>query len=183
MHSSAYAFGISALSLDEVAGKSVVEAGAYDVNGSVRPYIESLGPASYTGIDMRPGPRVDMVMGAADIPAKLGENCADIVASFEMLEHAEDWRAAVRGMILALNPGGLLIITTRSVGFPKHDHPGDFWRYSLSDMRQIATEADLDILKLENDWEAPGVFLKARKPEDWLIPALDWPDVTLAAIE
>ena len=180
MHSSAYAFATSALTREEVEGRTVAETGAFNVNGSVRGYIHSLGPASYTGIDIRPGDCVDHVADAADLP-KFGT--FDIVISTEMLEHAEDWRAAVRGMILALNPGGLLIITTRSVGFPKHDHPGDFWRYSLSDMRQIAIEADLDILKLENDWEAPGVFLKARKPEDWLIPALDWPDITLAAIE
>ena len=179
MHSSAYAFAVSALSGEEVAGRTVAEAGAFNVNGTVRGYVENLGPASYTGIDIRLGPCVDYIAGAADLPSF---GTFDIVISTEMLEHAEDWRAAVRGLVLALNPGGLLVITTRSEGFPKHDHPGDYWRYSLDDMRQIADEAGLAIVRLETDWEAPGVFLTARKPEDWDAPALDWPDVSLAAI-
>ena len=182
MHSSAYGFAISALSAEEVEDRSVAETGAFNVNGSVRPYILSLGPKSYTGTAIRAGDCVDHVADAADLP-KFGT--FDIVVSTEMLEHAEDWRAAVRGMILALNPGGLLVITTRSVGFPKHDHPGDYWRYSLDDMNKIASEAGLEIIRLENDWEAPGVFLKARKPEDWdaALAPLDWPDVSLTAIE
>jgi len=26
---------------------------------------------------------------------------------------------------------------------------------------------DFEIIKLERDWEGPGVFLKARRPSDW----------------
>src|SRR6266487_4154318 len=137
MHASVLDWVPKALTADEVTGKLVVEVGSYDVNGSARPYIESLAPASYIGIDMQPGPRVDMVMDAADIPAGLGKNCADIVASFEMLEHAEDWQAAAAGMIRALVPGGLLVLTTRSEGFPYHGYPGDHWRFSAGAMGEI----------------------------------------------
>ena len=45
-------FARAALTESDVRGRSVLEIGALDVNGSVRPVVESLHPASYTGIDI-----------------------------------------------------------------------------------------------------------------------------------
>src|SRR6266567_3412329 len=99
MHPSAYAWASTALTAAEVKGAHVIEAGAYDVNGSVRPAVEALGPASYTGTDMQPGPGVDVVWDAADLPGDGGKGGrfggVGIVISTEMLEHAEDWQAAM----------------------------------------------------------------------------------------
>jgi SAM-dependent methyltransferase len=169
VHPSAYAFGIRALTPEQVKGKRVVEVGAYDYNGSVRPHLESLGPGSYTGTDMQPGPRVDLVCPAEKLPDVLGENCADIVASFEMLEHAEDWRGAVGGIARVLAPGGVLLLTARGPGFPYHPHPGDFHRFTVEHMDAIAEACGLEVLRLEPDPDpaSPGVFLLARKPQDW----------------
>lgn len=172
MHPSAYTFACSALTAADVEGRDVIEAGAVDVNGSVRPHVESLGPASYTGVDIAPGLRVDVVMDAADIPAKLPP--AGVVISTEMLEHVRDWQAAMRGLIGALDDGGLLVITTRSDGFGYHPYPEDNWRYSVEAMRGIITAAGLQIIRLEADIpSAPGVFCSARKPAGWQWP----PDV------
>jgi SAM-dependent methyltransferase len=126
-------------------------------------------PQSYLGTDAQPGPGVDMVCPAQDLPEALGEDAADVVISTEMLEHAEDWRAAVVGMMRILAPGGVLLLTTRSKGFPFHPHPGDFWRYSLRQMAAIAAACGLDVIRLEldPDPESPGVFLLARKPAGW----------------
>jgi len=182
MHPSAYAWASSALSADEVKGAHVIEAGAYDVNGSVRGAVEALGPASYTGTDMQPGPGVDVVWDAADLAGcpgsgKRGDEAAGfgafgIIISTEMLEHAEDWQAAAAGMIRALTPGGLLVLTTRSEGFPYHGYPGDHWRFSVEAMGQIMTAAGMDVLDLQADPDpaSPGVFVKARKPEAWTQP-------------
>ena len=81
-----------------------------------------------------------------------------------MLEHAEDWQAALRGMIGAVAPGGVLVLTCPSAGFPYHEHPGDYWRFSVEAMRQIVTAAGLEVLVLEADPGSPGICLKARKP-------------------
>jgi SAM-dependent methyltransferase len=182
MHPSAMAFAVSALAADDVAGKVVLEAGAYDVNGSVRPHVESLGPKSYLGTDPRSGPGVDLLCAAEDFPALLAaltdgaplKQGADVVISTEMLEHAADWQAAMRGMISALAPGGLLVLTTRSEGFPLHGYPDDHWRFSVDAMGAIVRAAGLDIERLEADPDpaSPGVFVKARKPPGW-----SWPDV------
>ncbi len=173
MHASAMAWATAALTVGDVKGAHVVEAGAYDVNGSVRGHVEALGPASYTGTDMRSGPGVDVVCDAADLPAQLGLPGADVIVSTEMLEHAENWQAALTGMLAVLLPGGLLILTTRSEGFPLHGYPDDHWRFSADAMGEIMKAAGMDILDLRPDPDpaSPGVFVSARKPDGWTWPA------------
>ena len=170
MHPSAMAFACSALTAGDVAGKRVLEAGSFDVNGSVRPHVTGLGPLSYVGTDMRPGPGVDVVADAAILPGALGQ--ADVVVSTEMLEHAADWQAAMRGLISSVAAGGILVITTRSAGFPLHGYPDDHWRYSVEAMGAILKGAGLDTERLEPDPDpaSPGVFAKARKPAGWAWP-------------
>jgi SAM-dependent methyltransferase len=169
LHPSAYIFASRALTEADVKGKRLVEVGAHDYNGSVRGVYEAMGPASYTGTDMEPGPGVDLVCPAEKLPEVLGEDSADVLISTEMLEHAEDWRSAVAGMARVLAPGGLLLLTTRSPGFPYHPHPVDCWRFSVEHMDGIAEACSLDVLRLEPDpdWNCPGVFLLARKPDGW----------------
>jgi len=124
------------------------------------------------GTDMRPGPGVDVVCAAEHLSRT---QCAyGVVISTEMLEHASDWQAAMRGMINALGPGGLLVLTTRSEGFPLHGYPDDHWRFSVEAMDAIVKAARLDVERLEADPDpaSPGVFVKARKPFGW-----SWPDV------
>jgi SAM-dependent methyltransferase len=170
MHPSAYAFATTALTRDEVEGKSVIEAGAYDVNGSAREAIEALGPHSYIGTDMQPGPGVDVVCPAEGLHlqfSQMGDDgTADVVISTEMLEHAEDWAAAMAGMIRVLKPGGLLVLTTRGPGFPRHGYPDDYWRFTPDIMRAILGAAGLETVYCEPDPDpaSPGVFVKARKP-------------------
>ena len=178
MHASAMAFACSALTAEDVAGKHVVEAGALNVNGSVRSHVEALGPSLYVGTDMRPGPGVDFVVAAEELPERGAmrpdlAGTADVVVSTEMLEHAADWQAAMRGMIGTLREGGVLVLTTRSEGFPLHGYPDDHWRFSVEAMSAIIKAAGLDVERLEADPQPghPGVFVRARKPAGWT-----WPD-------
>src|SRR5215468_10643995 len=172
VHPSALAFAQVALTEAEVAGKTVLEAGALDVNGSARPHVEAFGPASYTGTDMRAGPRVDVVCPAEELPTRFRPASADVLLSTEMLEHAASWRAAMNGMITVLAPGGVLVLTTRGPGFPVHGYPSDFWRFTVPVMRQILEAAGLEVLVCipDSDPQSPGVFAKARKPERWQRP-------------
>jgi SAM-dependent methyltransferase len=157
------AFGEATLTQDLVAGRTVLEVGALDVNGSLRPFVESLGPARYVGVDISPGPRVDEVVDATDLIDHFGADSFDLVITTEMLEHVRDWRVVVHNLKGVISPGGHLVVTTRSIGFPYHGFPHDFWRYEPEDMQAIF--ADFDIRSLEQDPAAPGVFMMARKPE------------------
>jgi SAM-dependent methyltransferase len=166
VHPSAYLFASTALSGEDVKGKRVVEVGAYDYNGSVREPVTALGPARYLATDAQDGPGVDLPVTAERLPAVLGYDSADVVISTEMLEHAVDWRGAVTGMARILAPGGLLVLTTRSAGFPFHPHPLDCQRFSVDQMEGIAEACGLEVLRCEPDPDpaSPGVFLLARKP-------------------
>lgn len=146
----------------EVFGKSILEVGSRDENGSVRPSIERLFPAQYIGVDIRPGKRVDQICDAVDLVKTFGPESFDVLISTEMLEHAENWREAVSNFKRILRPEGVLFITTRSVGFPYHGYPADYWRYGVGDMQAIF--ADMDVLALMPDPYEPGVFLKGKKP-------------------
>jgi SAM-dependent methyltransferase len=166
----AIAFVRENLAREDVAGRTVLEVGALDVNGSVRPDVEALGPASYLGVDIVPGPKVDEICDVNDLVARYGPEAFDIVISTELLEHVRAWRSAVTNLKGVLRPGGVLVITTRSRGFKIHGYPWDYWRYEPEDMRLIF--ADFDEVTIEADTEAPGVFVKARRPNIHREPVL-----------
>jgi hypothetical protein len=65
-----------------------------------------------------------------------------------------------------LAPGGLLLITTRSPGFPQHDHPSDYWRFTREDALEIFS--DMEEVEVIEDPMAPGIFVRARKPTTFL---------------
>lgn len=152
---------------EEVQDRTVLEVGALDVNGSVRPLVSALQPRSYTGVDLRAGPGVDEICDAADLVARFGANSFDLLISTELLEHVRDWRKVIGEFKQILKPGGRLLITTRSRGFPYHAFPDDFWRYEPSDFQIIFSDFECKVI--ESDPSHPGVFLKARKPKDFVM--------------
>lgn len=149
------------LKQEEVMGKSIIEIGSYNVNGSLRPYIESLSPSEYIGVDVLDGPGVDMVCRAENLMDHFPADRFDIVLSTEMIEHVKDWRKVLSNIKRLCKPNGIIMITTRSLGFRYHGHPHDYWRYELEDMRFIFS--DCEILNLEKDMITNGIYIKAKK--------------------
>jgi SAM-dependent methyltransferase len=154
MHESVLSFFSSNLLRSEVQGKDVLEVGSYNENGSIRSLIMGMAPAKYVGSDMREGPGVDVV---ADISiSQLG--WFDVVCCAGTLEHMQDWRGCITSMKRHVKPNGVLLLTTVSPGFPLHDYPSDYWRFTLADMANIFS--DSRILTLEPDPQVSGVFVK-----------------------
>jgi SAM-dependent methyltransferase len=158
-------FGATNLSREEIQGKSVIEVGSKDVNGSLRSYVESRDPAEYVGVDIEMGPGVDILCSAEDIIEKFGKETFDIVISTELIEHVKDWRKVISNFKNICIPGGIILITTRSYGFKYHGYPHDFWRYELSDIKNIFS--DCIIHKIEMDQMKPGVFAIIKKPKEF----------------
>lgn len=155
-------FGRQELKGDDVAGKFVLEVGAMDVNGSLRSIAMQYQPARYVGVDIAAGPGVDEVCPAEALEQRFGADAADVVISTEMLEHVFDWRRVIHNLKAVLKPGGVLLLTTRSKGFPLHGYPSDWWRFEIEDFQAIFR--DLQVEALVKDWSGgPGVFVLARK--------------------
>jgi len=164
MHASVMDFLARALSLDEVTGGHVLEVGSFNVNGTARKVIEPMSPLSYTGVDVRPGLGVDVVLDACDLFGKYGADAFDVVVSTEMLEHVMDWRGALVNMQVVCRPGGVLVLTVRGPGFPYHEPP-DYHRFTKERLVAEFPPGKWQIEMLEDDPQIahPGVFLKARK--------------------
>ncbi len=164
-HPACLEFVAKHLTPEEVRDKQVIEVGARDVNGSARQLIERYGPQRYIGVDIKEGRGVDEICDAGLLLTKYPVNAFDLVVSTEMLEHVADWRLVTHNLKQLVKPGGVLLVTTRSIGFGYHGYPHDFWRFQQEDMRALFS--DLTIEVLETDPSQPGMFLKARKPGDF----------------
>jgi SAM-dependent methyltransferase len=112
-------------------GLRVLEAGSRDVNGSLRDL--SIDAKEYIGIDIQEGPGVDMVLDAREMIQKFGPVSFDVVICTETLEHVQDWRRVVESMKNILKVDGFIYLTAPAPGFPKHNYPGDFWRFTCRD--------------------------------------------------
>lgn len=163
MHPSVMQFFAGQARPDEFRGKVVLEVGSFNVNGGVRDDVMKMEPNSYIGTDMRHGPGVDMVVPADQLVDVFGAAAFDVVISTEMLEHAEDWRAAIYQMKNVLRSYGLIYLTARGPGFPLHDFPGDYWRFTVDHVRAIFADFEILVLTEDTDKHSPGFFLKARK--------------------
>lgn len=155
------AYGRRQLGEHDVRGRRVIDVGARNVNGSLRPHVEAFGPACYLGVDIEAGSGVDEVCQAEDLVERFGSESFDVVICTEVLEHVRDWRAVISNLKGLVAPGGVLLITTRSIGFPYHAFPHDFWLYENDDMRAIF--ADFEVENVEDDPGPPGVFMTARR--------------------
>ena len=162
-HMSLIKLGETAILEEEVKGKIILEIGACNVNGTLRPLFERFSPAKYIATDAREGNGVDIVHPAEKLDQLLKPNSVDYIVSTSTLEHIKYWRKALYNCKLLLAPGGHIIITTCSPGYPFHGHPNDYWRFTKHFFLQHFE--DFTILRLEDDPQISGVIFKAIKPK------------------
>lgn len=125
----------------------VVELGSRDVNGGVRNLFPDA--KSYLGIDIDPGPDIDLVIDAADwVPDK--KYCC--VVSTETFEHTPRWPEILLVAATAITPDGVVLITCATSPRRPHsaqidEHPpkrGEYYgNVSPADFLQAARKAGL----------------------------------------
>lgn len=159
-------------------GMKILEVGSRDVNGSSRNLFDRFNP-EYVGIDICKGPGVDVVMDVKELKVKFSHEYFDVVISTEMIEHCYEWQDAIFNMLTVLKPGGILILTTRSPGFPLHEYPHDFWRFTRKNFLDIFKSVG-KILEIEDDktlgWPCGiGVIIQKeisnQELQQWLLDA------------
>lgn len=127
----------------------VLDVGSYDVNGSYRTLFDPL-RFQYTGLDMVPGPNVDLVPKAPYRWQELRDDSFDVVVSGQALEHVEFFWLVVSEMVRVTREGGLLCIIVPR-GFDEHRYPVDCYRFLADGMVAMARYTNLDILHAHCD--------------------------------
>lgn len=94
---------------------SVLEVGSYDVNGSIREIFKN---CEYTGLDLMPGPGVDMVVSSGHEYETYKR--FETVLSCECFEHNPYYFETFENMVSLACGGGLVIFTCATEGRPEH---------------------------------------------------------------
>ena len=124
------------------AGGNVIDVGAGEA--PYRALFEALG-AKYVGCDIDGEPQVRFVPGQ---PIPLADRCADLVTSFQVLEHVWDvgWYLGECRRLVA--PAGHLLLSTHGV-WPYHPHPADYRRWTRPGLLGEIETAGFAIVEVE----------------------------------
>lgn len=108
----------------------VIEVGARLVGSRTEALRERFPRARrYVGMDVHPGPTVDIVGDAHELSRLVGPRSFDAVFSGAVLEHlAMPWIVAAE-INRTLRPGGL-VYHIAPQAWPVHEEPNDFWRFT-----------------------------------------------------
>lgn len=131
MNTPVYEFVAETVKRFDISGR-ILDIGALDVNGCVRALFKGM---DYTGLDMTAGENVDVVANAHELP--FDDASFDCITCLEMLEHDNRPLETMAEIYRTLKPGGLVIITARSLATPLHGYPDDYWRFTMSGLREL----------------------------------------------
>jgi SAM-dependent methyltransferase len=153
----------------------ILDVGSYDVNGTLR----SVKPegADYTGVDLEPGPAVDLVLkDPHHLP--FDDERFDVVVSTSCMEHDTLFWLSFAEMLRVVKRGGLVYVNAPSNG-NYHGYPFDSWRFypdaghALAHWSEhVGTPAELieSFIGKRCPHFADNVMVFARKPFDQTLP-------------
>jgi 2-polyprenyl-3-methyl-5-hydroxy-6-metoxy-1,4-benzoquinol methylase len=156
MHESSYALmgGFSSRIREEHEGRPVrvLDVGSMGVNGTYKPLFAF---ADYVGMDIAPGPNVDVVPADPYDWVELPDAGFDVIISGQALEHVEFPWLVVEQMARKLKPGGQVFLIVPSRG-PQHRFPVDCYRYYPDGLRALAKWCGLTVLDVGLTGERSG---------------------------
>lgn len=132
----------------------ILDLGSTDIHGCYRPLFENAS-WKYTGVDLGPGPNVDIVLKDAYNWREVKTNSMDLLISGQVLEHVEYFWITLLEISRVLRPGGIACLIAPSSG-PEHRYPVDCWRFYPDGLRALARFARLECLEAYTNWEDMG---------------------------
>lgn len=96
-------------------GRSVVEIGSLNINGSVREFFSG---CDYLGLDVGEGRDVDLVCRGENYGA--AADSADVLISCEAMEHNPGWKKTWLNMLRLVKDDGLVVMTCATHGRRQH---------------------------------------------------------------
>lgn len=125
MHDTAYAIGRKFFEYYGRPGQIVIELGSCAVNGTLRDFCPVA--AVYLGVDIAPGPGVDVHVTLGE-PLPFRSEFADLVVTSSAFEHDPFFWETFLELARILKPGGVLYINAPANG-AFHRYPVDCWRF------------------------------------------------------
>jgi SAM-dependent methyltransferase len=118
-----------------------------DVGCGDKPYASwSTGAREIVGIDVAPGPNVDLVITPGQT-WKLDTASFDSIVCTQVIEHVSDLDNLLAELSRVLLPGGLLLVTV-PFAYNEHGAPGDYRRFSIHGVRAVFAD-HYEILELK----------------------------------
>jgi len=127
----------------------ILDVGSFDVNGTYKKFF----PAEkydYVGLDMEPGPNVNLVIENPYNWDTIESDSFDVVISGQTFEHTEFFWITLTEMTRVLKKDGLLCIIAPK-GFKEHRYPVDCYRFFTDGMIALARYVNLNILHAHTD--------------------------------
>jgi len=136
--------------LDRTRTLNILDVGSYNVNGTYKVFFDSQ-RWSYTGMDIEPGPNVDIV-GWNNVV-----DTYDVIVSGQCMEHVNRPWEWIRQVNKHTVPGGLIcIIAPHTWG--EHRFPIDTYRYFPDGMRDLFNWAGIDEIDIyRNNTDTVGI--------------------------
>ena len=140
----------------------IVDLGAMNVNGSYR---ELFPGGDYVGVDLEPGPGVDIVLSDVyQLPFE--DSSVDLILSGQMLEHCGQFWRVFDEIHRVLGPQGRAYLIAPSSG-PVHRYPVDCYRFYPDSYAALAEWSGLRLVHSWTDDRGPwcdivGVFQKGE---------------------
>ncbi len=125
--------------LQQEAARAAADMGSYrvlDVGCGIKPYYPFFAQhaSEYVGVDVVPGPQVDLIGGVEQLP--VADASFDLVICTQVLEHVDDPGLAVRELRRVTAPGGRVLASTHGVQV-YHPSPNDLWRWTHAGLGRL----------------------------------------------
>lgn len=158
MHDSSYA-KMAAFVDQYLAGRrdsrlEIIDFGSQEIGGQPGSSYRSLFDAPnwvYRGLDMVPGPNVDIVVTDPFSWPSIADDSIDVVVSGQVLEHVDFFWISAFEIGRILRPGGIAAVIAPSAG-PEHRFPLDCWRFYSDGFESIARYLEFEVLDVATDW-------------------------------
>ncbi len=129
----------------------VLEVGSFQVPGQseladLRPFFPN---KEYLGIDIRPGPGVDLVAGVESLP--FADHSIGTVLAMSTFEHVQRFWRGFEEIRRVLDPKGLFLVSC-PFHVRIHNHPNDYWRFTPEAMEILLSDYPQKII----GWHGPN---------------------------
>lgn len=103
----------------------------------------------YIGIDIKDGENVDKIMSAYALSTEFELSSFDAVLCLHVLEHLGQFWRVLRGVQLVSSYEAYFYVSIPTIGYPVHNHPGDYWRPTEQAVREVIMDG-YEVLSLEH---------------------------------